>query len=79
MLDESGTFIYKGITKGNRKGNQMANLIENGEQLVLTDAQRDYLLSLNLIYDSGDDYYQITSDEDMEFIENQLMAAGLVG
>lgn len=57
----------------------MANLIENGEQLVLTDAQRDYLLGLNLIYDSGDDYYQIASDEDMEFIENQLMAAGLVG
>ncbi len=57
----------------------MYNLIENGEQLVLTDAQRDYLMGLNLIYDSGDGYYHIAGNEDMEFVENQLMAAGLVG
>ena len=52
-------------------------LIENDEEMILTDEQRDYLMNMGYIFVSDDGVYQPVEDATMEDIENVLMKAGL--
>ncbi len=55
-------------------------ILENGEHLDITEEQKQYLLDLGLIYDAEDGSYHITDAVNgLDDIENQLIAAGLVG
>ncbi len=49
-----------------------AYILENGEQFDLTAAQVKMLLKLNLIYDSGENYYHIADGKTYTDIELAL-------
>lgn len=55
----------------------MNMLIENGEEMTLTDEQREYLAGMGYIYDSGDGHYHTFEDTTLDEIEKILMKAGL--
>ena len=52
-------------------------LIENDEEMILTDEQRDYLMNMGYIFVSDDGFFYTVEDATMEEIENVLMEAGL--
>lgn len=56
----------------------MASIIEKGEELIVNDLQLAYLLEMGMIYDGLDGYFHPV-DMDMDDIENQLLAVGLMG
>ena len=39
-------------------------ILENSEQFDLTQTQAEYLLRLGLIYDSGENYFHLSENED---------------
>lgn len=57
----------------------MNMLIENDEEMILTDEQRDYLWNMGYIFgfDDDDDTFTTAKDITMEDIETVLMEAGL--
>ena len=52
-------------------------LTENLEEMSLTDEQREYLVGMGFIYDSGDGVYHTVEDATLDDVETVLMKAGL--
>jgi len=57
----------------------MYMLKEDGEEISLTDEQKDFLVDMGLITRHGTDFVIADIAFTMEDIENQLQAVGLVG
>lgn len=51
-----------------------ACIVENGEQLDLTEPQEHALLAAEVIYDSGDGYYHISEDKTWSEVEAAIAA-----
>lgn len=49
------------------------NILENGTEMQITEAQAKALLQKDLIYDSGDGYYHLTN-ENWEEVDKEIEA-----
>lgn len=57
----------------------MYMLKEDGEEMSLTQEQRNFLVDMGLIKEHGADYVITRLDVSMTDIENHLMSMGMVG